>query len=429
MALFFRYINIPTWQSIKQHYVAFLPIIVFFLGIMYLGHFYVLERPQPSFKRNIFLAMIALLAMCFGFSEFYLFFNNAPFRPMTILAINSLISFILIAMWRDFYDVIVLKFLHRPNLVFIGFNATVADLLELNKTKSYFGYSPLACFTTKEKVSVPIKILKTATELESFFERNKVDIMVLSTTKPNDPNIRRFLFSKLNENICIYTIQDFYEMSARKIPLDVLNDAWILSHIDLKSKKPYLFIKRVADIIISFITLILLSPLLLIVAILVKLTSEGPMFFKQVREGKNGKPFPVYKFRTMKIEDNNFQPTAEHDSRITSIGAFLRKTRIDEIPQMFNVLKGDMSIVGPRPERPELAVELAENIPFYKQRLLVKPGITGWDQVSGEYHSPSVEDTIKKIKFDLYYIKNLSWFLDISILFKTVTAVFSRSGR
>ena len=166
-----------------------------------------------------------------------------------------------------------------------------------------------------------------------------------------------------------------------------------------------------------------------IIAIIIKVESKGPVFFTQTREGKNGKLFKLYKFRTMKTEQNNYAPTTEKDNRITKFGNFMRVTRIDELPQMLNVLKGNMSLIGPRPERPELACELEKEIPFYRQRLIVKPGITGWDQVSGEYHSPSMEDTYKKLQFDLYYIKNQSIFLDISIFFKTIMTVFLKLGR
>ena len=131
----------------------------------------------------------------------------------------------------------------------------------------------------------------------------------------------------------------------------------------------------------------------------------------------------------MRTENNSFSPTAEQDSRITKFGNFLRKSRLDELPQLLNVIRGDMSLIGPRPERPELSCELEKVIPYYRQRLIIKPGITGWDQVAGEYHSPSVEDTYKKLQLDLYYIKNQSVWLDISIFFKTIMTVFMREGR
>ena len=130
----------------------------------------------------------------------------------------------------------------------------------------------------------------------------------------------------------------------------------------------------------------------------------------------------------MTVINNNFSPTAKDDNRITKFGSFLRKTRIDEIPQVINILQGEMSFVGPRPERPELIEELEDKIPFYNERLLVKPGITGWDQISGEYHSPSQEDTLKKLQYDLFYIKNRSIYLDLSIILKTVATVISHKG-
>ena len=136
----------------------------------------------------------------------------------------------------------------------------------------------------------------------------------------------------------------------------------------------------------------------------------------------------MIKFRTMSEDGNNRNPTTLNDRRVTTFGSFLRKTRIDEIPQVINVLIGDMSFVGPRAERPEIVSLLEKEIPFYRERMLVKPGLTGWDQISGEYHSPSQEDTIKKLQYDLFYIKNRSIYLDLSIILKTVATVLSRSG-
>ena len=202
-----------------------------------------------------------------------------------------------------------------------------------------------------------------------------------------------------------------------------------MQNINFQGRWLFNILKRVVDLILASIILLITGLFWPIFAIIIKCESKGPVFFTQIREGQNGKLFKLYKFRTMKTESNDFAPTSKQDSRITKFGNFMRKTRIDELPQMLNVLKGDMSLVGPRPERPELATELEKEIPFYRQRLMVKPGITGWDQVSGEYHSPSVEDTYKKIQYDLYYIKNQSVFLEMSIFFKTIMTVFLKLGR
>jgi lipopolysaccharide/colanic/teichoic acid biosynthesis glycosyltransferase len=158
------------------------------------------------------------------------------------------------------------------------------------------------------------------------------------------------------------------------------------------------------------------------------LAGDGPALIKQQRCGQNNKIFTKYKFRTMRIAANSGIPTVVNDDRVTSFGRLLRKTRLDELPQLWNVIRGDMSLIGPRPEQPGLAADLDLQVPFYRQRLLVRPGVSGWDQVSGEYHSPSVEDTYKKLQSDLYYIKNRSLFFDLQILLKTFMTIFSRSG-
>ncbi|MCR4900233.1 MAG: sugar transferase [Treponema sp.] len=177
--------------------------------------------------------------------------------------------------------------------------------------------------------------------------------------------------------------------------------------------------KRVTDIILSLIGLILTVWLWPFLALLIRIDSSGSVFFTQEREGRRGKNFKLYKFRSMYV----------NEQRVTKVGRLLRATRLDELPQFINVIKGDMSLIGPRPEQPKLASELEKEIPWYNQRLLVRPGITGWDQVCGEYHSASKEDTFKKLQSDLYYIKNCSLFLDISILFKTIGTVFRREGK
>jgi lipopolysaccharide/colanic/teichoic acid biosynthesis glycosyltransferase len=151
--------------------------------------------------------------------------------------------------------------------------------------------------------------------------------------------------------------------------------------------------------------------------------------FTQERVGQNEQVFKMLKFRTMKVQGNDGSMTKEHDNRITGVGRCLRKTRLDEIPQLINILRGEMSFIGPRPERPEYVRDLAEKIPFYKTRLLIQPGISGWDQISGVYHSPSLEDTTEKLQYDLYYLKHRSIIFDCSIFLKTIATMLGREGR
>jgi exopolysaccharide biosynthesis polyprenyl glycosylphosphotransferase len=189
-------------------------------------------------------------------------------------------------------------------------------------------------------------------------------------------------------------------------------------------------IKRLMDIIISLVILLLSSPILIITAIAIKVESRGPIFYKQERSGLNGKVFKIIKFRSM-IRDAEKKSgpvwSQKNDPRITKVGAFIRRVRIDEIPQMINVLKGDMSLVGPRPERPYFVEKLSQEIPLYKRRLKVRPGITGWAQVKHKYDE-TVEDVKTKLRYDLFYIENMSLRNDLKILFRTIFVVLFGKG-
>ncbi|GAB1347892.1 hypothetical protein MASR1M107_01030 [Ignavibacteriales bacterium] len=188
--------------------------------------------------------------------------------------------------------------------------------------------------------------------------------------------------------------------------------------------------KRVIDIVVSFLILLVASPIILAAAIAIKIDSRGPVIYKQERSGLNGKVFKVYKFRSMYQDaEKRTGPvwSQKDDPRITHSGKFIRRVRIDELPQIWNVFKGEMSLVGPRPERPFFVEQLAKEIPYYKRRLRVRPGITGWAQVKHKYDE-SIEDVKTKLQFDLFYIENMSLKTDIKILFRTVFVVLFGKG-
>jgi exopolysaccharide biosynthesis polyprenyl glycosylphosphotransferase len=191
-------------------------------------------------------------------------------------------------------------------------------------------------------------------------------------------------------------------------------------------------LQSVYSFLLACVGFVLISPIMLLVALAVLVTSPGPVLFRQTRVGLNGKPFTIYKFRSMRV-DAEAQTGAvwavKNDPRVTSIGKYLRVLRLDELPQLFNVIRGEMSIVGPRPERPEFVQTLSEVIPFYRQRHSVKPGITGWAQINYKY-GETIEDAIVKLEFDLFYIKNLSLSLDMYIIFHTMKAMLvTQSGQ
>lgn len=222
----------------------------------------------------------------------------------------------------------------------------------------------------------------------------------------------------------------FWEREQRRILIDDLQPGWLIFS-DGYRLSSFLndLIKRAGDVAVSLLLLILASPFLILAAIAIPLESRGPAIFRQERVGRDGKPFVLYKFRSMRLDAEAAGPqwAGENDPRITRLGHFIRRTRIDEIPQVFNVLKGDMSFIGPRPERPVFVESLRKEIPFFNERHRVRPGITGWAQINYPYGA-SVEDAKEKLSYDLYYIKNYSILLDVIVLFSTIEVVLWPKG-
>lgn len=236
------------------------------------------------------------------------------------------------------------------------------------------------------------------------------------------------LLGCLDAGVKVSSYSDFIEERYNLIPVDKIDAQWLFStRLDL-SHPYYQGVKRFIDIAVSAVGLVVTAPFILIAAILIKLESKGTIFYSQVRTGRFGRSFRIYKLRTMasNSEANGAQWAVKNDARITAVGKILRKTRLDELPQFWNVLKGEMSLIGPRPERPEFVGDLSEQIPFYQQRHLVKPGLTGWAQVNYPYGA-SVEDAYNKLTYDFYYIKNASLALDLQIVLRTIGTVMKGS--
>jgi sugar transferase (PEP-CTERM system associated) len=221
-----------------------------------------------------------------------------------------------------------------------------------------------------------------------------------------------------------------YEEYTGKIAVENLRPSWLIFSSGFRKTRASMAVKRVFDVSLSLVGVIVSLPVMALVALAVKATSAGPVLYRQERVGLNGHIFTVLKVRTMR-EDAEAATgpvwSLKNDARVTPIGRFLRRTRLDEIPQFLNVLRGEMSFVGPRPERPSFVEQLTAQIPFYGQRHVVKPGLTGWAQVRYSYGA-SVEDAIEKLQYDLYYIKNLSFSLDLVIVLETIKTVVLRRG-
>lgn len=261
---------------------------------------------------------------------------------------------------------------------------------------------------------------------------------IVVATEPGDPSraklpeclaVSKLLDLKLR-GVRVFDELSFWEQHLGRINLDCVDAMWLAFADGFSRTRAGDYLKRLVDMAVSVVVLCLTLPLMLVTALLIRLDSPGPIFYRQERVGLAGRSFTLIKFRSMSVDaEAGGRPrwAQQKDSRVTRVGAFIRSTRIDELPQLLNVLCGEMSFVGPRPERPHFVEQLAEIIPFYRERSYVKPGITGWAQVNFPYGA-SVEDARQKLSYDLYYVKNRSFLLDIIILFSTIRVILFREG-
>lgn len=268
-------------------------------------------------------------------------------------------------------------------------------------------------------------------ELENLIRRQNIDKIIITADKLNDSELDNLINFKIN-GIEVLTYREFNEQIEQKIDVTYIDKLWLLESLgfEILHNTTQQKIKRLFDISFSIILLITLLPIIIITAMMIKLTSKGPIFFKQKRLGLKNVEFEIIKFRSMKVhnQEEYSKYADENDPRITKFGKFIRKTRIDELPQLICILKGNMSFVGPRPEWNELCYEYMKSIPYYNLRHLIKPGVTGWAQVMYTY-GLSIEDAYKKLEYDLYYMKNQEIMLDLKIVFRTIKIVLFAKGR
>lgn len=270
-----------------------------------------------------------------------------------------------------------------------------------------------------------VPVVGSVDKLKELVDAFDVESIIVATSLSREASLLRQLRPLRCSGVEIMDYVTVYELLAQEIPLDHINDEWLMSAALNSSVIHIRKIKRIMDFFVASLGLILASPICLVVAPLIKFDSPGPVLYRQRRSGKDGHPYMLMKFRTM-CQDAEAKTGAvwssSKDNRITRIGYFLRKWRIDEIPQLVNVLRGEMSLVGPRPERPEFVETLSSAIPFYQERLMVPPGVTGWAQVKFPYAS-NVDGARRKLQFDLYYIKHMGFMLDTLILLRTVKTI------
>lgn len=352
----------------------------------------------------------------------------------SVLAVALFLALSSIIITREFFYRFVNLEKFKKRVLVIGSGIKASRINEVNNTFIHKGFKVVGYISFDgEQVEVEDKsiVFSYDDNIRAIAERLKVDELVVAL----DDN-RRFMPLKglldcKMSGLKITDMVSFYEREQGIISLDHTYPGWLIFCDGFAQDGFRALEKRFFDLLASMLLLAVTWPIMLLtmIAILIESHGKGPIFYRQVRVGEEGKVFEVLKFRSMRTdaEKNGVQWAQAKDSRVTRVGAFIRKCRIDELPQIFNVFSGQMSFVGPRPERPEFVFGFEERIPYYRERHRVKPGITGWAQLCYPYGANEV-DTIQKLQYDLYYVKNYSLFLDISIMFNTVEVVLWGKG-
>ena len=421
------FLTVESDLSIFHDYTGATLFTIFF----YMLFFYILDAysvGNEDFKETIGRVLVACLLGIISSATASYAFQHWRFDRETV-ALLFMLSLCFSLGWRWIYRLNAERLTHPLRILLVGVDRAgkvrqlLAEGLPKAEILGYVGERDQGP-DAGPCLGAPFMALDIAKEKQAT-------MILLLPDAPIDDDIAHDLLEAKLRGSMVVDIRSFYEHVVQRLPLSQINDEWLLQTegFSLNTRGSLRRLKRALDVLISLLLLIPAAPIMLITAIVVRLESPGPVIYKQDRVGLFEKEFTVYKFRSMRAdaEKNGAVWASAHDARVTTFGKFIRKVRIDELPQIWNILKGDMSFIGPRPERMAFVTKLKETIPYYSLRHTVKPGLTGWAQVCYPYGA-SEDDARRKLEYDLYYIKNMSILLDINIVFKTVGVVLFPKG-
>ncbi len=406
-----RYGSISSYVQ-ELHLIPFTVLFLFWICIFYLAGLYDLNglKNNGDFRRRCGIALFISFLVAVAF--FY-FLPRLGITPRTSLFLFLVIFSSLAYVWRTAYNIMLNRGARPRKILLLGTNAAAAAIATHLAANPQLGYE-VAVWIQEE----------TLENLTALLHTHHINFIIIPAHLKKNPRAARLIYNNLSLGIEVMDLEEFYEGIFQKVPLVELEEVWFLENLT-KSRPLHDAVQRPLEIAFSLCVGIILLPLAILVIFSIKLTSSGSAFFTQMRIGKNGIPFILWKFRTMRTDAERDGPrwSTPNDSRATPIGQLLRKTHLDELPQLLNILRGELSLVGPRPERPEFIKELAKEISFYELRHLIRPGLTGWAQVNYHYGA-SLHDAYEKLQYDIYYLKHRSVLLDMIILLRTAKRFF-----
>jgi sugar transferase (PEP-CTERM system associated) len=408
---------------------------LFCLLILYFYDLY--DYTVMSNRRELMLRLVQALGIAWAILALVFYF--VPFlligRGVSVISVPLVL--VLLLGWRIFIHLLTGHPDIGEKILVVGTGKTAMDTAQAIWDRRDAGYR-IAGFVSengakpKERIGES-EILGSANDMEAIIKAEKIDRVVIAVRERRGTfPTETLLKMSLAGNVSIEECTSFFERITGQVHVDMLRPSWLIFDGRQRDSRLKTVVREAIHRLLALMGLVFSLPVAVVTAILIKLESRGSIFYRQERLGKNGRVFDVIKFRSMKTDaeaDGTPVWATSNDQRTTRVGKIIRKARIDEIPQFWNILKGEMSFVGPRPERPHFVEQLAHEIPFYEHRHLVAPGLTGWAQIKYPYGA-SVEDARQKLQYDLYYIKNQSLALDLVIVFDTIkTVLFSRGGR
>lgn len=435
LTLILRYQGSLTWEIWNQHFLPFTLLFFFWVAVFYINDLYEVAASKNDVEFYNKLLKNLFINFATAAVYFYLLTDKLfDIKPKAVFFVFMIIYVALFTLWRFWYNSLVQHPGFLKNVLVVGMKDEARELIEEIIKKPQLGYRISAVIHDgyQENAKFPgVKAFNSSVNIKKILREEQISLVVTALDPRTEPELLKHLYESLSLKIQFMDLPLFYEKLTGKIPITTIGHIWFLENLAENENYLYEYGKRILDLTLSGITLltsILFWPL---IAMLVKLDSPGAIFFRQKRIGQHGKEFQVIKFRSMIVgaeEEGLAKWAQKNDPRITRIGKFLRKSRLDELPQLLNIIKGEMSIAGPRPERPEFVEKLEQEIPFYNQRHLVKPGLTGWAQINFQYGA-STRDAFKKLQYDLFYIKNRSLPLDIGIILKTINIMIRGKGQ
>jgi len=449
-----------TWEKLflQEHTFSILALGLVYLIILYIGELY---NYYLDFRQRENIGQIILWALGAAVVVLIIFCSPTPkLLPRRFMEWQALSFIWLLVAWRYFFSVLALPLRLKRRVIILGAGTSGRRILDAIRRRPHAGLEPVGFVDddpTKAGITIEgVPVLGDSRSLESLVKQYKAKMVVVAITHEKSSGLVNTLADLAYNAYQVTDMPSLYETLAGKVPTEHISDAWLLFHGLNKSKIYYRHFKRVLDVAAAVVGLALTSPLFLLCAAAIKLDSPGPVLFRQQRLGLHGKPFSIFKFRTMVKDADKDIPryAALKDPRVTRVGRALRWVRIDELPQLVNILKGDMSLIGPRAEwdifacnSVEKVVQMRpgrragdppgtmipcgskERIPYFSFRTIISPGITGWAQVMFPMATSSPQDLEAKLQYDLYYIKNMSFLLDLVILLKTVRIVILGRGK